>query len=567
MADLFTSDIGQAQGVQVNAPGGGLAMPTSLGGVIGNDYEAQQAKINDLTTTNLAKNKEIQMQRNADMQTALLKQQEANNKLLQEQSLQKLATNLQSGYNKVDTTVTNPVEANLKKQQIKTSALVAAGKDGYSYINSVADSLSTKQEVRPDGMINILDPTGNIVGVRGYDKEQIMAHKTDNNVNAIHEVFPNTVDTMDALFQLDQQKGGTLSNSSMNETVLRLKNSANNFKHIADDYHMQSQYVSADQSKKLADTAQQGYISNINSMFNTFMNPEVINSIKSGTLDRSHITLAMQQVRRDITDEITTQHVPVNIGDIDKYIKTTMDDINTAYTDVQANDKISIEQAGKTIEAKNALKTAMLKQQMDTPTLEALTPYVDFVSKTAATAANISQAADALQYSTQPGAAVQAQALFKQAGGLLDLNEGVQPKLQQVSNVLYQSQFDFKNFNDSLKTIKTARDFNNSLHQLAKVTDHPAGWVMQPYVQASVENALPKYQQLVKDGVISQQQLDDVTSQLGQYNDYSKSLITKTGSTEEQHKSSLFNVTGLMGWATDLFSIKNRNNTNEVAPK
>lgn len=533
MADLFNSEIGTASGVSANIPGGGIAAPTSVGGVIGNDYDAQQQRINDLTAANKAK-VVAQHQAFFDSQQTASQPSQAS---LDQARLSKLATNLQSAYQSIDSKSSNAIEANVKKREARTAALIAAGKEGATYIKSFADSLETKEEVRPDGMINVLGANGEILAIKGNSKEDILAHKTQRAVSKVQEVFPNTVDTFDTLFQIDQQRGGTLPVSTQQETLLRLKNSAGVFKSISDDYHVHSQTVTTDQSKTLVANAEKGYIAGINNMMNTFLNPDIVSAVKNGTIDRSQMTLAMQQVRRDIMDEITTQHIPVNIPDIDKYISSTMDGVNKAYEDIQKNDLITIDQASKTLEAQNAYRQHMLEAKWDTASINAAAPHVDFMAKVAATQSSLS---DSAQTATALGQNDQAAIFNQQIKGLTSIGSGISPVLNSVSKSMTQSFFNFEDYDKTIKNAKTKADVDSALEKLGRVTNTDAGWMMQPKVQEAIDNSIPVFDKAVEDGIITQDYYDSIFSQLGDYNDYARSLIPKTGLTDEQYKQQLY---------------------------
>ena len=96
------------------------------------------------------------------------------------------------------------------------------------------------------------------------------------------------------------------------------------------------------------------------------------------------------------------------------------------------------------------------------------------------------------------------------------------------------------------------------MNKLGKITNHEDGWVMQPYVQQAVEQAIPQFEKMVAEGQLDQSTVDNAMDQLNQYSAYAKSLIPKTGETEESYASSLSKATGLFGWATDLFKVKPR---------
>lgn len=525
MAELFNSDVGTANGVAANIPGGGLAMPSSLGGVIANDFDAQQQRINDLTVANKAKEQQQRLTAGAVDKSAI---EEAN--------LQKLATNVQSAYADIDTKSTNIVEANQRKKQVRTAALVAAGKGGYSFIKSVTESLETKREIRPDGMTNILSSNGEVIGVEGGDRQAVLANKLERHTNKVHEVFPNTIDTLDSLFQLDAQKGGVLAGSTAaTESLLRLKNAASSFKSISDDYHVAAQSASGDQITKLTDNAQNGYVNTINSMMNTFMSPDMMNSIKIGSLDRSQVTMAMQQVRRDIMDEITTQRIPVKIGDIDKYIKTTMDDMNTAYNDVQKNDLISLDQADKTIQVKNSIRQRQMESQLGIPEIQAAAPMVDMLAKLTAAQASAAQAAQALEFSGVPGAKAQAKDILTQVKSYATLGAGLEPTLRDVAQSFTEANFDFRRFDQDIKGITSNASLDNALTGFSRITNHSVGWIHQPAVQERVDTLLPILEGLLEEKKISKTKFDSTVEQLGQYSDYAKSQITKAGYTDEQY--------------------------------
>lgn len=547
MADLFNSNIGLAQGVSANIPGGGLAAPTSVGGVIGDDFSAQQARVNDLVQTNKAK---VRAQQSQNLIEAAPKIDQG---ALEEQKLQQLAVNIQQAYGDIDAKTTNPVEANQKKRQIRAAALIQAGKSGSAYIDNFITSLDTKREVRPDGMVNIIGSKGEVLGIEGGDHRQILEARKERQVNKVHEVFPNTVDTFATLFDINAANGGVMPESVAQETLLRMKNSASAFKGISEDYHIQAQSVDAAGATKLAENAQRAYMGNIANMMNTFMAPDIMNAIKSGTLDRSQVTLAAQQVRRDIIDEITTQHVPVKIGDIDAYIKTTMDDMNAAYNDIQQNDLISIDIANKTLQAKNAIRQHQTEARLGIPEINAVAPMVDMISKLSAASASAAETAANLAYDTSSASKEQQNLLMGQVKAFTNLGTGLQPAIREISQAFTEANYSFTELDKSMNAIQDEATLDSALNSLGRVTAHSVGWVHQPDVQARVDKLVPIADKLLTSGQITQQKYDSIFSQLDQYSEYAKAQITTAGYTQEQYMKEYLANRSLLQKVKDLF--------------
>ncbi len=549
MADLFNSNIGQASGVSANIPGGGLAAPTSVGGVIGDDFSAQQARINDLTKTNKAK---IQAEFNNEIAKAAPK---IDKDAIEEEKLQQLAVNIQQAYSSIDTQTTNPVEANQKKRQIRSSALIQAGKSGSTYISGFIDTLETKREVRPDGMTNIIGSKGEVLGVEGADSRQILQARKDAQVNKVHEVFPNTVDTFSTLFDINAGNGGVMPESASQEVLLRMKNSASAFKSISEDYHIQAQSVDAAGATKLAENAQRAYMNNISSMMSMFTAPDMMNAVKSGTLDRSQVTLAAQQVRRDIIDEITTQHIPIKIGDIDAYIKTTMDDMNQAYTDIQQNDLISIDVANKTLAAKNSIRQHQAESRLGIPEINAAAPVVDMISKLSASAASAAEAAANLDITakTSPLARAQQTSLLGQVESYTNMGLGIQPVIRTMAQSFTEANYNFTELDKTLTVVKDEASLDTALSNLGRITSHSTGWIHQPDVQLRVDKLVPMADELLTSGAITQQKYDSIFSQLGQYTEYARAQITTAGYTAEQYKKDYLANRSLLQKVRDLF--------------
>lgn len=548
MADLFNSNIGMAQGVSANIPGGGLAAPTSVGGVIGDDFSAQQARLNDLTKTNKAKIQAEQQARYSQISP------DAPSKTdLEEQKLQQLAVNIQQAYGDIDSKTTNIVEANQKKRQIRSAALVQAGKSGSTYIDNFITSLDTKREVRPDGMVNIIGSKGEVLGIEGGDQRQILASRKDAQVNKVHEVFPNTVDTFATLFDINAGNGGVMPEAASQEVLLRMKNSASAFKGISEDYHIQAQSVDAAGATKLAENAQRAYMGNISNMMNTFMSPDIMNAIKSGTLDRSQVTLAAQQIRRDIMDEITTQHVPIKIGDIDAYIKTTMDDMNTAYNEIQQNDLISIDIANKTLQAKNSIRQHQTEARLGIPEINAVAPMVDMISKLSAASASAAETAANLAYDTSPASKEQQNLLMGQVKAFTNLGSGLQPAIREISQSFTEANYSFTELDKSMNAIKDEATLDSALNNIGRVTSHSVGWVHQPDVQVRIDKLVPIADKLLTEKQITQQKYDSIFSQLDQYGEYARAQITTAGYTKDQYAKEYLANRSLLQKARDLF--------------
>lgn len=443
--------------------------------------------------------------------------------------LANLARGVISRYTELDNTIRNPIERNRLKRETDLIAMTSAGKGNTSFIKDILGRLNTKREARSDGMVNVLGSNGEVIGIEAGSADEVLKGRMNIHQEKINEVFPNTLDSFSTLLAKDSVAGNHIGRDTMASIITSMKDQAGKMKGISDNYHVLSNQLPTSQHAKLVDTATTGYMSSIGDLFNSFTTADMLKAVRAGTkdgLNRSDIEIAMQQVRRDVIEEITSQQIPVPMQDIEAYIKSSIDNINSTYDNISTNDLIPLETAKKKATLINELARQRFKTKHNIPELEGAKPAIDFMSTIAATTADFT---DAAQFGTKDDKALYTEL----AKGSRNLIDGLMPVFDGLNKHFYQSSFDLDDVQTQINSMETREDYSRVLTKLSKVTNHSNGWALGPQVRGLMNTAIISMQGAVEANILSKEESEVIIGQFFQYDQHVKDMTRKAGMTED----------------------------------
>ena len=524
MADIFDTGSFEARNIQENAGTPSFVAPN------------RAAEVNVSTEDVFNLKASSRMKDIAKQEAARRAAEESTRAATQgvDTNLDNLAQGYIEAYRKIDQKYTNPIENSSRKRELSLSALTAAGKSGYSYINAITETLSTTREAREDGLVNILDSQGNIVGIDAGNIEHIKQAMADRNDQNIMSVLPNTLSALDSIYKKAEISGAPLSKNSLHSFRVELKDATLAMGEAGDNYHLLSNQLSTDKLENIKKQAFSKYLGATSSVFSTFTSPDILRALKSGNPDginRSDLEMAMQQAKRDIINMAADSQLPFNIQDIEAYAQSQIEHITKAYDSYQKNDLIAPEVMQKQLETRLAIRKAMAEGQMNIPELEAANKVVEFQSKNVGIAASLSAEPQ------NPSTSREQKDMFTQTmTGATRTTQDVMPLLDRHNAFLYQSGFDLQDSMDSLKAANTRDSFLGFAKRLSKVTSHTDGWSMAPQVSTVVQEMTPKLISLIEAGEITPDEGQEIVNQLGQYKEDAISIIRKRGSHPEEYE-------------------------------
>lgn len=439
-----------------------------------------------------------------------------------------LANGLINRYADIDSRVTNPIERNRLKREADLIAISTGGRENAAFLNQVIGKLSTKREARSDGMINILGANGEIIGVDAGSRGDVLQGRLDAHQGEIHEVLPNTVDGINTLLQIDAVEGNHIQQGTVSEMITNIKNQSKRMKAISDDYHVNSNQLPNSQLPQLVKNATTGYLKSVGGIFNTFTSADFMKAVRAGDMTRSDIDIAMQSVRRDMMNEITSQGVPVNTQDIESYITTSIDNIKAAYDNVQKNDLVSLQvQADKT-RLLNEITGNKFNAAHNIPEIRGAKEVADYTASLAASVGSLTDASLFAEGDTK-------RTLEAVTLGQLNTLESLIPVHDNINKHLYQSQFDLADFDKEIKVMKTREDVLAVLKRMGKVTNNVAGASVAPYVRTVINNSIPAMHKAVDEGLLTEEELEDAWGQLEQFDVAAIETVKKAGINEEDY--------------------------------
>ncbi len=442
-------------------------------------------------------------------------------------NLDNLSKGLINRHADIDSRITNPVERNRLKREADLVALSTGGKENATFINQIIGRLKTKREARDDGMVNILGANGELIGVEAGSRDAVLKGRLDAHKIEIDSVFPNTLESLSGLIQTDAAQGNHIQESTVSEILINMKNASKRMKSVSDDFHVNSNQLPSSQLPALTKNATSGYLKSIGNVFNSFTSSDFMKGIRAGDLSRSDIDIAMQQVRRDMVDEITSQGVPINIRDMETYITESIDNIKASYDKVQKNDLVSLQVEADKTRLVNEITGNKFNAAHKIPEIRGAKEVADY---TASIAASLGDLTDAALFAEEDTKAT----LEAVATGQLNTLETLIPVHDNVNKHIFKSQFDLEDFSRDMKTMTTRADVLRTLAKVGKVTRNVAGSVMLPYVRTSINESAPNFLKAVDDELITQEELETAWDQLEQYDIAAVNIHKKAGMTDEE---------------------------------
>lgn len=533
MADIFDTSISEGRTIQQDAGNPFINPQSRAAGAEINAADAyslaagrrvdQLAEIAEAKAE--ARRRELQLKR--EQKAAMKEQAKGLN------SLSGLTEGLINRYNSIDLKVKNPIERNRLKREADLLALTSGGKENASYLNGIIEKLNTSYEARDDGMVNVLDSQGRVVRVEAGSKDEVIQGRMNKYQRTVDEVLPNTLDSMNLLLQKDAATTGYFRDDSIAKMLTSLKNESGRMKRISDEYHVQSNLVPSKELPKLKENAARGYVSAAAGIFGTFTSPEMLQAIRAGNgISLADVEMSMQQVRRDIIDEIASQKVPINIQDVESYIKTSMENVRNTYKSIQDNELLPLETAEKKARLLNDLQKENVRMAGNIPNIEVMKPVVDFFATISAAGSNLyNTAAMAEDEDTRNKLLAQGDFLTSLGDDLMEVNKN-------IAGTFRQGAYNMDTFRKQASKATERQDILDALNVLSRTTNTPGGAFLAPQINALLVEAIPKLEEWVDSGELEESELDGIVTQVTQYNNNANDQIKKTGMTPEEYVKS-----------------------------
>lgn len=445
-------------------------------------------------------------------------------------NLDNLTSGLINRYNDLDTKVTNPIERNRLKREADLIAMQAAGKGNQDYINGFIGKLNTKMEAREDGLVNVLDSQGNIIRIEAGDKDAVLNGRMSSYRQTVDEVLPNTLDSMDMILRKDSVTGGHIKEGTVTNMLTTFKNESGRMKRVSDEFHVQANMFPSSEMPKLKEKALSGYLSATANMFGAFTSPDVLSAIRAGGITGSDVEIAMQQMRRDIMDDISMNKVPVKPADVEAFMKTSMDNIRDVYKSIQKNDMLPLENAAIQAELKNKLAKEEYKMKMGVPKLEVDKQISDFYVSNAAAITGLYEAAGFNAASPE-----QAAMLKEQASQLIGVAGDTMAIHTDVKRGFSQGTLHIEDFSKYVGRMNTKEDAIDAFGVLARATKTRSGVMLAPQVIDVMEKAAPKISEMINKGELEWAEVNSIMQQLKQYESAYRDVVKKSGFTPEEY--------------------------------
>ena len=530
MVGIFDSEIGEGASIQesIGTPG------------ITPQQRAADVNVDPNDTYNLRASrrveelKAISAAKRAQREQRKLAEQQAQQQVDKENRLQGIVQGVKSKFDEIEAKVTNPVEANRLKREVEFSAMAAAGKANASYIKSLTDVLSTKRTFREDGLVEITDSRGNVVGLSGGDVEVIKQARKNKQIESIDSVLPGTLDTVDTILQKDALEGNFFDEKAINSMLRNFKNESGRLKRVAEDYHLTAANLPSSEIPKLTEQAQRDYMKAASGLFKSFTSAEMLKAVRSGKgIDRSDVEISMQQVKQDLLDEVRDNKVPVNINDIDSFMNKQIENIIDTYDNIQKNDGIAVEQKRKYLENTNAIASAIFADKYNMAQIENQGKVLNYLGKYATIIQNLSQAAAEARLTDPNGdSAKQLLGVSRQFSSAL---EGTMPIVNKMNDDMFKLNFDLQDIDKNLARADTKEDMIDTLNKLGRAASienfHAAG-----QVNARLNILVPK---IMESPEFSQEEKNGILSQVQAYNQSIQSVYRQDPTLKEESEGFL----------------------------
>lgn len=422
----------------------------------------------------------------------------------------------------------NRVEQNKLKQEAILAAMLQGGKDGRVYIEALAERADVHEERRGDTTV-LVNSLGDVVEVADDNPQEVRQRMMERRINRTEEVLPNTMQALGGLTALSTQAGFSQSEKDVNDMVISVSNVSGRLKRIANDYHMTASSLNQEEFTKLKVTTMNGYKKGASELFRTLLAPEYLKAVRSGRMKRSDVALISQQMKADLIDEVTSQRTDVNISELSSHIQMTIDNIETAYEDVERNDLVSVQQRAKTWLVQDEFLRERQKQELGITLFEDFQPVVRFATEGVAAVTLLKD-----RSTDQQLTAAERETAKQGLAGFGQMTESMARQVDTLGQYVFQETFNFDEFKTDVLNIKTRDELAQSLSQLSSITNHENGWVHSGSVSPLIDLALPTYFKLVEQGLMTEDEYNSLARQLHGYQNYTESVISQMGLTFNQ---------------------------------